>query len=242
MPVRREPANPDPFEPVNRGLFRLGHALDDAIGRPLARTYLAILPRPVRKGVHRALSNADEPGVAVNDLLQGRFGAGGRTLVRFIANTTIGVAGLFDPATKAGLPHHDNGFGKTLGRYGAPQGPYLYLPLLGPSTLRNAIGGGLDFAADPLSLPSYHHAAIVNVARTSVALLDARAGANHQIETLYQTATDPYATVRSVYLQYEASSGGEAEPPLDDLPEFPSATEDQAGSDKSPSTAPGSQP
>jgi phospholipid-binding lipoprotein MlaA len=224
-------ADRDPFEPMNRALFGLGRGLDKAVARPLAVTYRRVLPKPVRRGLHNALQNADEPGVAVNDLLQGRIGTGARTAVRFAANTLFGLAGLFDPAAKAGIPHHDNGFAATLGRYGAPPGPYLYVPLLGPSSVRDAIGGGVDYLSDPLSLPRYQGAKTVNIARTGLSLVDTRARADHEIESLFATATDPYATARSVYLQYEASDGGEAQPPLEDLPDFPAAAPDTSTPD-----------
>ncbi|MDB5466136.1 MAG: VacJ family lipoprotein [Phenylobacterium sp.] len=215
--------NPDPFEPLNRALFSLGRGLDRAVARPVATAYRRILPRPARRGVHNALQNADEPMVAINDVLQGRFGAGARTLVRFATNTTVGVVGLFDPAAKAGLPHHDNGFASTLGRYGAPPGPYLYMPVLGPLNVRGAIGGGVDYVADPVALANYSGAATVNVARTSLSLADERAEAEREINALFASATDPYATVRSVFLQSEAASGAGAEPALEALPDMPAA-------------------
>jgi len=215
----------DPFEPMNRALFGLGRVLDRAVARPIATSYRRVLPRPVRRGLHNLLQNADEPGVALNDLLQGRLGAGARTAVRFATNTTFGLAGLFDPAAKAGLPHRDNGFAATLQRYGVPSGPYLYLPLLGPSSIRGAVGGGVDYVSDPVSLARFHHAPTVNAARTGLSVVDARAGADHEIQTLFATATDPYATVRSVYLQSEAAAGGEAQPPLEQLPDFPDAAQ-----------------
>lgn len=225
-------ADHDPFEPLNRVLFTVGRRLDTAVSRPIAGAYRRVLPRPVRRGLRNALQNADEPGVAVNDLLQGRFRDGARTVARFAANTTLGLAGLFDPAAKAGLTHHDNGFAATLGRYGAPPGPYLYLPLLGPSSVREAIGGGVDYVTDPLSFARFPGAGRVNIGRNSLALVDARAKANHQVETLFASATDPYATARSVFLQYQASSGGDA-PPLEALPDFPAATAEAAAAPSS---------
>lgn len=216
--------NHDPFEPMNRALFSLGHGLDRAVARPIASTYRRVLPKPARRGVHNVLQNADEPGVAINDLLQGRIGVGLRTLVRFATNTTFGLAGLFDPATKAGLPHHDNGFADTLDRYGVSPGPYLYFPLLGPSSVRDAFGGVVDYVSDPVSLARYHGAATVSVSRTSLALVDTRVRLDHEITAVFSTATDPYATVRSAYRQYEATSGGEKQPPLEELPDFPTAT------------------
>ena len=158
----RAGSNADPFEPLNRSLAGVGRVVRRAT------------PRPVREGVHNVLQNADEPVVAINDVLQGRFGAGTRTLARFAANSTLGLAGLFDPAAKAGLPHHDNGFASTLGRYGVPAGPHLYLPLVGPLTVRAAIGGAVDYVTDPVSLARYPGAHDVGIARTALSMVDDR--------------------------------------------------------------------
>jgi hypothetical protein len=128
-------------------------------------------PKPLRKGLHNVLQNADEPVVVINDGLQGRIGDGGRTLVRFVINSTIGLAGIFDVAKRAGLPHHDNGFAMTLGRYGVAPGPELHLPVVGPLTLRQAVGGAVDFVVDPLGLPSYSGSQTVNIARTLLGLV-----------------------------------------------------------------------
>jgi phospholipid-binding lipoprotein MlaA len=155
-------SNADPFEPLNRRLAGVGRVVRHAT------------PRPVRHGVHNVLQNADEPLVAMNDVLQGRFGAGARTLARFAANTTLGLVGLLDPATKAGLPHHDNGFALTLGRYGVPAGPHLFLPLVGPLTVREAVGGAVDYVTDPVGLARYGGAREVNIARTALSLVDER--------------------------------------------------------------------
>lgn len=212
----------DPLEPLNRKLFGAGRVVDKALARPAATAYRRITPGPVRRGVRNALQNADEPVVVLNDLLQGRPTAGARALVRFAANSTVGLAGLFDPAAKAGLPHHDNGFASTLSRYGVPAGPYLFLPLVGPLSLRDAIGGGVDYATDPLSLARFRGAGTVNVARTSLSLLDERAQAERNVRTLFASAADPYATARSVYLQTERAQAAGSEPALEDLPDLPS--------------------
>jgi hypothetical protein len=137
----------------------------------VGRQIRSATPGPVRRGLHNVLQNSDEPVVAMNDVLQGRLGTGGRTLVRFVINSTVGLVGLFDPARKAGLPHHDNGFASTLGRYGVPAGPSLHLPLLGSLTVREAVGGAVDFVSDPVGLVPYHGAQNVNIARTALGLV-----------------------------------------------------------------------
>ena len=211
----------DPLEGMNRGLYRVGDALDRSIVHPIVAGYRRIAPRPVRQAVHNVLQNLNEPVVFVNDVLQAHPMAAGRTAIRFAANSTVGVAGIFDAAATAGLPHHDNGFGSTLGHYGVGPGPYMYLPLLGPTTLRDAFGDGVDFAADPLSWTRFGNAETVGIARTGLDLLDQREQADARLRALRNTAADPYATLRSVYLQSREAEIKGPEAPLETLPELP---------------------
>jgi phospholipid-binding lipoprotein MlaA len=215
------PARHDPFERTNRGLFAFGRALDRALVRPIVEAYRAVLPRPVRHAVHNVVQNLDEPVVFANDLLQLHPAAAGRTAVRFAANSTVGVAGVFDAAATAGLPHHDNGFGSTLGRYGVGPGPYFYLPLLGPTTLRDAVGEGVDFGLDPFTWSRFGNAQTFDVARTGLSLLDERVEADKDLKTLEATAADPYATLRSVYFQSRRADIEGADAALDELPPLP---------------------
>ena len=211
----------DPFEPANRGLYRVGGALDRAVVRPVAMGYRYAAPRPLRRLLSNILQNLDEPVVFANDLLQGRVKSGARTVVRFAVNSTIGLAGAFDPAASAGVPHHDNTFGDTLGRYGVGPGPYLFVPVLGPSNARDLFGLGVDIALDPLTWARFHNDSTVDAARTVVEGIDDRVAVDHELRSLQQSATDPYATIRSVYAQKREAEvhGGEA--PLEDLPAFP---------------------
>jgi phospholipid-binding lipoprotein MlaA len=225
----------DPLEPWNRGLFGIGRMLDKVVARPAAVIYQRLIPRRVRDGLHNALQNSDEPLVAVNDLLQGHAGKGARALARFATNSTIGLAGLFDPATGAGLSHHDNGFASTLRRYGVPSGPYLFVPVIGPSTLRGVVGEAVDYMADPLSLPRYSGMRAVNVARTTISLLDQRAADEREIQALFASAADPYATTRSVFLQAQQSEQASGEPALEDLPELPLPAPETSAPAESPS-------
>lgn len=211
----------DPFESLNRGLFRLGQAIDHALVSPIVGGYRRITPQPIRHAVTNVLQNLNEPVVFVNDVLQAHFGPAGRTAVRFAANSTVGVAGIFDPAAKAGLPHHDNGFGSTLGRYGVGPGPYIFVPILGPTSLRDAIGEGIDYAADPLTWTKFKGATKFEVGRTTLSLLHERLDAEQDLRTLDQTAADPYATVRSVYLQSRQAEIKGPETRLEPLPELP---------------------
>ncbi len=211
----------DPYEGTNRQLYRLNEGLDRAVLRPIAMTYRRVLPRPIRSGVHNAISNWDEPVVLVNDLLQIRLGDAAHTTMRFAINTTFGLAGLFDVASGAGLPHHDNGFGITLGRYGVKSGPYLYLPFIGPSSPRALIGQGIDFVSNPLTAVSHIRSRVLEAAQTVVGVLDERVGIESELKSVNDEATDPYAYVRSIYVQHvEAQIAGDSAF-LDPIPDIP---------------------
>jgi phospholipid-binding lipoprotein MlaA len=211
----------DPFERLNRGAFEFGRFIDRTAVSPTVHGLQQITPKPVRTAGHNVLVNLSEPTVFANDVLQVRFGQAGQTLARFVVNSTIGVAGVADPAKGFGLAHHNNDFGLTLGRYGAPPGPYLFLPLLGPSSLRDATGALVDIAADPLTWTRFAGAGGVEAARTGAAGVDARLGADDAIAALDATAVDPYAAARSVYLQARrAEIKGEGAMDLEPLPDL----------------------
>lgn len=215
-------AHHDPFEGLNRGLFRLGRSLDQTFVHPILAGYRRIAPRPVRRAVHNVVQNLDEPVVFLNDVLQLHPKAATTTAVRFFANSTVGVGGIFDAASTAGLEHHDNGFGSTLGRYGVGPGPYIYVPLFGPTTVRDVVGDGVDWVSDPFALAGAHRARTVDIARTAVSLLDEREQADAELRALQKTSVDPYASLRSVYLQSrEAEVKGPNATELEPLPEFP---------------------
>jgi phospholipid-binding lipoprotein MlaA len=219
-------ANPsprhDPFEGANRGLYRLGDLVDKGVVHPILAGYRRIFPRPIRRAVHNVVQNLDEPVVFVNDVLQAHPKAAAKTAVRFFANSTVGVAGIFDAASTAGLPHHDNGFGSTMGRWGVPPGPYIFLPVFGPTTLRDAAGDGVDWFTDPLSWARFPNARPVDLARTGLSLLDDRESADAELRALQKTAVDPYASLRAAYLlQRQSEVKGADFPPLEPLPEVP---------------------
>lgn len=213
-------ANPDPWEGTNRKLFGIYQGLDRTAIRPSAIFYKRATPRPIRTGLHNAFSNLGEPVIFINDVLQVRFKDAGTTLGRFALNSTIGLAGLLDPATDAGLEYHANGFGTTLGRYGTPAGPYLFIPILGPSDVRDAIGSGIDALTDPLTWINFSGRTGLGIGRGVIGGLDARANADPQLKVIYSTATDPYASIRSLYLQNRQSqiTGGQVD--VNALPSF----------------------
>ena len=231
--VARPAAADDPLEAVNRPLFALGRVIDRAILRPLVGGYQRLVPRPLQRGVHNIAQNADEPVVVVNDLLQLRAADAARTSARFLTNTVLGIGGLFDPAVRLGLAHHDNGFGLTLGRAGVGAGPYIYLPVLGPTDLRDLLGAAVDYLTDPLSLTNYKHTRVVDITRTILSLADARIQAEADLQALELTSVDAYATMRSVFLQSREAEVKDRDPPLQDLPDLP----DSPGTGPPPSAA-----
>ncbi len=191
----------DPLESLNRHAYASSRAFDRRVLRPVAMGYARIVPRVIRRAIRNVRSNLGEPAVFINDVLQLRIRRAAHTAGRFATNSTLGLGGLFDPATKAGLPHDGNDFGLTMARYGFTPGPYLYLPLLGPTTLRDALGKGVDRVINPLGQVSFDHRSEVFAGLGVGSGLDRRAGADKDIERVDEMGTDPYVTTRSVYLQ-----------------------------------------
>ena len=210
----------DPYERVNRVGYAIHQVLDRLLLRPAALTYKALVPSLVRTGVRHALDNLDEPVVMLNDLFQGHPGNAGRTTVRFAVNSTLGVLGVFDVAGRTGLPHHDNSFAFTLGRHHVGPGPFLFIPLAGPTTVRDLFGGAVDGALDPFHWIRYRYRDQITVSRAVVGGLDLRANADDDLKSLTDSATDPYATLRSVYLQNEQSKVDDGATVLPALPDF----------------------
>lgn len=189
----------DPLEPMNRKIFAVNKAIDKYALRPVAIGYRSVVPEFARNGVHNALQNLGEPLTFGNKLLQGEPVAAGKTLVRFTANSTLGVAGLIDVATPRGLARQPAGdFGATLHQWGVGDGPYVVLPLFGPSSTRDAVGGRLDSFIDPVG------SLLPDGASTGTSLgkgLDMRANTVDSTDELERSSVDYYATLRSVMRQ-----------------------------------------
>lgn len=189
--------------------------------RPLSWVYRKLTPGPIGRGIHNVLVNLSEPVVIVNDLLQLRFKQAGLSATRLVTNSTIGLLGLLDAAGHAGIPHHDNGFGVTLGRYGVSSGPYLYVPLVGPSTVRDLTGGVVDFMSNPARWATYAYRTQIGTSQLAVGGLDTRVFSEDQLDALLSGAVDPYATLRSVYLQNKQGQvDGDTNRVPQDLPAF----------------------
>ncbi len=201
QPLGAYAATPDdPLESMNRGFYAVHRVLDDAIFGPAARAFKAILPAELRKGFRNMISNLKEPAIAANDLLQAHPTRTAKTVGRFVVNSTIGLAGVFDFAYDMGLPHHDNGFGTTAGRYNIQPGPYLFIPLIGPTNFRDLLGYIADAVTDPLAFQPFHDGQVI-YARAIVDGLDQRAQADDQLRAIDNMSTDPYASLRSLFEQ-----------------------------------------
>jgi len=210
----------DPAEKINRVGYAIHQFFDRNLIRPLALTYQTVVPGVLRDGLRRVLNNLGEPNIVANDLLQGRVKMARTATLRFATNSTFGVLGFFDMATRAGLPRHENGFDVTLGRYGMKPGAYLFIPLLGPTTVRDAIGSAANTLLDPIHAFVPHDAHTFIIAKGVVDGVDLRARADSQLTAVLGDATDPYATLRSVYLQNEQSKIDDNSTTLPALPDF----------------------
>lgn len=195
----------DPLETLNRGTFFVNDALDTMFIRPAADFYRILIPQPIRGGIRNALANLREPVTLLHDGLQGNTTRAGNTAARFAINTTLGVAGLFDAATGMGFPREREDMGQTLAVWGVDEGPYLVLPLLGPSNFRDTIGRVFDYFADPWQYVSNDGSVRdLLTARTVVEVLDARESLLEPLDQINRTSLDPYATIRSAYRQRRA--------------------------------------
>ncbi len=191
----------DPWQPFNRKNYAIQEGLERAAIRPTVRAYRTLTPGPIGVAIHNVLVNLSEPAVLVNDVLQFRIKRAAVPVVRMVLNTTLGLLGLIDVAARIGMPHHDNEFGITLGRYGVKSGPYLYLPLLGPSSPRDLFGTIVDFATNPLHSVKYPYRTEVITSQFIVGGLDLQISTEGQLNALMSGAVDPYATLRSAYIQ-----------------------------------------
>ncbi|MGF6612013.1 phospholipid-binding lipoprotein MlaA [Paraburkholderia sp. WSM4175] len=192
------PTKGDPFEGLNRTIFTVNDKIDQYALKPVAQGYVWVTPQPVRDSVTNFFSNIGDVYIAANNLLQLRIADGVSDIMRIVINTLFGVGGLFDVATLAKLPKHDNDLGLTLGHYGVPAGPYLVLPLFGPSTVRDAVGSLGNYYVNPISYvdpPGLSWALYgLNIVNTRANLL----GASNLLEG---AALDKYSFVRNAYLQ-----------------------------------------
>ena len=201
----------DPLEPINRSMwtFTWDYA-DKYVLRPVSLAYVENVPDPLRKGAHNMALNLNEPSSAINSLLQGKFTNSAKSVGRFVLNSTVGLLGFFDPATDFGWVVEQEEFGEVLGSYGVGDGPYLVIPALGPSSVRDEAGDFVDRYYWPLAVIDFWP----NLVRSAVIGMEARAELVSQ-EELLNSSSDPYEFVKSAYFQNMQFRLYDGNPPIE---------------------------
>lgn len=213
----------DPWERLNRSIYKFNDAADRAIMKPIARGYSAVLPEPVRQCVTNFSRNLLTPLYSVNNFLQGKPKEGTGELFRLAINSTVGIGGLFDVAAMNGIESHPEDFGQTAAVWGVPAGPYVVVPFLGPQTLRDAVALPLDIQMDPL----YHYkVSSVRDRLYVLRLINLRANLL-PLEDLLKDSADPYVTMRESFLQNREFAIYDGDPPSDDDEFFDEFLEDE---------------
>ena len=200
--AQEEVADDDPLEGLNRQIFAANLALDTFLLRPAAVGYRELMPEGGKYVIRNFVNNLKLPFTFLNDVAQGEMNRAGTSLARFVVNTTIGIGGLLEPATDMGLPYHREDFGQTLAVWGVGDGPYLVLPLLGPSNFRDAVGTGVAYVADPVRIAAEaRDLEDAMLGQQAADTVDARYRNLGTIDSLRERSLDFYATVRSLYKQ-----------------------------------------
>jgi len=192
----------DPFERYNRAMFSFNQSVDDKVLKPVATGYVNVIPSMIRTAIGNFFGNIGDVWTAVNNYLQGKPREGTSDVARVVLNSTFGIVGLIDVATPAGLVQHGEDFGQTLGVWGVKSGPYLVLPILGASTVRDGLARTVDLYADPIN--QIDSARVQNSAR-ALRLVDDRAALLDSTRLMEDAALDPYLFVRDAYLQRRES-------------------------------------
>ncbi|WP_454723417.1 MULTISPECIES: MlaA family lipoprotein [Cupriavidus] len=214
-------ANPqDPIEPFNRQVFRVNDGVDKVVLKPVAQFYTDYVPSPIRTAIDNAFSNVSDVYSAINNLLQGKPTRAAEDTMRVAINSVLGIGGLIDIATPAGLPKYKEDFGQTLGVWGVPAGPYLVLPLFGPSTVRDTAGMLVDRQLDPLA---YMDPVWARNTLTGVRIVSARASLLSASNLIEEAALDKYSFLRDAYLQRRQYQIYDGNPPQSDEDGEPSA-------------------
>ena len=199
----------DPYEKENRSTHELNLALDKNVIRPLARGANKIIPEPVTTGVTNFAGNLDLPGMVVNDILQLRLGKAVHNTLRFAINTTIGIGGIFDPATAMGAPVKATDFGETLNVWGAGEGAYIELPLYGPSTQRDALGKAVDIVLDPVRIFIPKNKMWISTGSKVFAKIGDRGRYSETVDSILYDSADGYAQARLLYLEHRRYNLGQ---------------------------------
>ncbi|BBK29755.1 phospholipid-binding lipoprotein MlaA [Stella humosa] len=192
----------DPLEPLNREVFAVNRVIDGLLIKPAAMIYRGVVPEEGREAVRNVLGNLKEPVYAANHLLQGDLGGAGDAVARFAINTTVGVAGIMQPSADMGLPRKPNDFGKTLNQWGTGEGPYIVLPLIGPSNPRDTVGMVADMLMDPFMwAASANDMDWITYTRTGLDVLDKRAQVIDTLDEIERNSLDFYAQIRTLSRQ-----------------------------------------
>jgi len=235
----------DPLEPINRHVYNFNEAVDKAVLKPVAQGYKAVMPPPVRGGVTNFFGNFRDVTSAVNNLLQFKIPRAASDVGRVVVNSTIGILGVFDVASRLGLEKHDEEFGQTLGYWGLPAGPYLVLPFLGPSTARDSLGLVGDYFTDPefyliTHTPETYVTFATRIINVRANLLD--------VEKIFeQAAIDRYAFLRDAYLQRRRNQIYDGNPPEEQIEDGAprrktlKELEEELGLDRDPEVSPPTQ-
>jgi phospholipid-binding lipoprotein MlaA len=204
----------DPWEGFNRGVYRFNDAVDEWVARPVARTYVKVLHEEIRTRIGNFFGNLADPFIGINNFLQGKFTDGVNDWARFAFNSTFGLLGIHDVASEWGYEKHNEDFGQTFGRWGAGPGPYLVLPLLGSSTVRDGLGTGVDMYTDPMGeiRPINLRNSLIVTRATHV-----RADLLEASRILEEAALDRYVFQRDAYLQRRRSLIYDGRPPREKL-------------------------
>ena len=218
----------DPLEPLNRYFFEVNRVLDHLFLRPVAEIYRGALPDHARNSVRSFVNNLETPNIFIHDVLQGEMERAGNSFGRFAINTAVGPLGLNDVAagdsannSGAGIPYHSEDMGQTLAVWGVSPGPYLMLPLLGPSNVRDVIGSAVNHYINPVNyLVREEKRFAFSAGRTAIRALDTRSRNIESFDEIERGAIDLYATVRSLYRQYRASEIGNGRGPANPMPEI----------------------
>ena len=203
----------DPFEGTNRAIFAFNKVVDDNVIHPVAKGYNAVLPKPVRTGVDNVLHNLKSPVTFANQALQGDVGGAANVLVRAVVNTLVGVGGIFDVAAAEGIPYEGEDFGQTMAKWGIGHGPYLVVPIIGPSSMRDYVGYAVDSFADPLRWYLFNvDKDEIYYGKVGVEYLALRASLVDTLEDLQKSSIDYYAATRSAYYQHREALVNDKDP------------------------------
>jgi len=210
----------DPYEQTNRDMLKFNAKIDKYFVIPTVGLYFILVPEGGRRGVHNFLGNLALPTIFVNDMLQGEVSRAGKSMWRLVINSTVGVGGFFDQASKIGISGHGEDFGQTLAVWGVDEGPFLILPFFGPSNPRDATGLAVDIAMDPTNQIHFKQHIWWAAGREYFTLLDLRAQTYQTVQGIQRSSVDYYSSLRSLYRQLRNEQIRNGRQKGQDLPDF----------------------